>query len=437
VVSRRATRYERILADGSSPDGLAVAMATASAAARAAVEVGSEHERCIRDVAAGVAAPTLVGYVAWVAGEVEKTGYRHVHFLSRDGQVLCLIAERLRAALGLRADLRYLYCSRRTWNLAASDPDDLAGEAWLFGSFMRSNAADLCARLGLDLAEHRSVLERCGVSLDPEVRSGDRRQRAAMGRFLADPGLKGELRDRIDSLRALVVDYALQETLDDERSVLVDAGWTGRMVGALGRVMRGSELAVPPGLFWGYMPKDKLGHAARVSAYMFDTTTKGGTRWRLPDIPYLIESFAMADHGIVSGYRRSASGRVEPILADPRNPVAERWGLRVYRETLIAFCDALTECRGGWEEDLKPVVYRLLRGFWLEPHAVEARAWGSYAYDSDPTGTAARALARRFSAAETKRSVGTGRLARGDRAWLAGSLALTPRPLREQLNRVS
>ncbi len=415
VVNGPGTRYERVLSQACRSDGLAVAMAEASRLARSAVEVESERERCIRDVAAGVAGPTLVAYVTWITAQVELAEGRHIHFLSRDGQVLQMVAAQLVGAIGLDADLRYLYCSRRTWNLAASDPDDLAGEAWLFGSFMRSNAEDLCARLGLELSDHRSALERCGVSLDPDSRSGDRQQRAAMDRFLSDREVRGEMRERIRDLRGLVVDYALQEGLDDEQAILVDAGWTGRMVGALGRVMRGAGLAAPQALFWGYMPKDELGRAGRVSAYMFDTTERGGTRWRLPDIPYLIESFAMADHG----------------------PSAERWGLRLYRRTLSEFCAALAENGGDRSEDLRPVVYELLRSFWLEPTAAEARAWGSYPYDSDPTGTAARALARRFSAAEVRNSIDSGKLTRGDRAWLAGSLALTPRPLRGQLTRLS
>jgi hypothetical protein len=49
--------------------------------------------------------------------------------------------------------------------------------------------------------------------------------------------------------------------------------------------------------------------------------------------------------------------------------------------------------------------------------AAEARAWGTYPYDSDPAGTAVRPLARPFTSQD--------RLTRGDRAWLAGSLALS------------
>ena len=37
---------------------------------------------------------------------------------------------------------------------------------------------------------------------------------------------------------------------------------------------------------------------------------------------------------------------------------------------------------------LRPVIHDVMRAFWLRPTRAEARAWGGYVYDSDPTGTA-------------------------------------------------
>ncbi len=55
--------------------------------------------------------------------------------------------------------------------------------------------------------------------------------------------------------------------------------------------------------------------------------------------------------------------------------------------------------------------------FWCHPNPAEPLAWGTYPYDSDPAGTAIRPFARPFAE--------HGRVTRGDRAWLAGSLALS------------
>ena len=69
------------------------------------------------------------------------------------------------------------------------------------------------------------------------------------------------------------------------------------------------------------------------------------------------------------------------------------------------------------EDDVRPLVHQVMDAFWCHPSLAEARAWGAYPYDSDPAGTAIQPLARPFGA--------EGRVTRGDRAWLAGSLALS------------
>jgi hypothetical protein len=35
-------------------------------------------------------------------------------------------------------------------------------------------------------------------------------------------------------------------------------------------------------------------------------------QWRVPDAPFVMETFCMGDHGIVAGYRTDAGGRIEP-----------------------------------------------------------------------------------------------------------------------------
>jgi hypothetical protein len=129
-----------------------------------------------------------------------------------------------------------------------------------------------------------------------------------------------------------------------------------------------------------------------------------------------METFCMGDHGIVSGYRKDDAGTIRPELLSPRNDAADAWGLGLYRSALYAFATALGPPRDLPSSDLRPLVHQLLDAFWCRPTQEEALAWGSYPYDSDPAGTAIRPLARPFTDTDH---------VRGDRAWLAGSLALS------------
>ena len=160
------------------PGDLAARFARASRVARAAIETASEHETAIRDVAAGVAAPALVAFVIWIQEQARQRGLRRLRFLSRDGQVLYELTRRLAPLPGADLDLEYVYSSRLTWSLAATRPDRLAEAPWLFNSFIKSNAADVCARLGLPLRSTRPALLACGVSLEPEARADQPAQAA-------------------------------------------------------------------------------------------------------------------------------------------------------------------------------------------------------------------------------------------------------------------
>ena len=82
----------------------------------------------------------------------------------------------------------------------------------------------------------------------------------------------------------------------------------------------------------------------RIAAYRYNTATGQGLELRVPDAPFeILETFCMADHGIVSRYERDAAGRVQPVLLAATNEAAAKWGLGLYRATLFAFCGALTD----------------------------------------------------------------------------------------------
>jgi hypothetical protein len=162
----------------------------------------------IRDVAAGVAAPALVAFTLWLLEESERCGLRRLRFLSRDGQVLYELTCRLAAATGSGLDLEYVYSGRITWSLAATDLRRLAEAPWLLNSFIKSNAAGVCARLGLPVADFRQVMFDCGVCLDLDVRADKPAQADALHRFVARPEVVKAVGERISMMRCLVLDYA-------------------------------------------------------------------------------------------------------------------------------------------------------------------------------------------------------------------------------------
>ncbi|WP_157121795.1 hypothetical protein [Nocardia miyunensis] len=413
-LQHNTTRYEQIMREHSTHSGdTADLLYNASRHACATVTATIEHDQVIRDVAAGVAAPALLSAVVWMLHEAQHRNLDRLRFLSRDGQVLYELARRLGPTLAPKLDLEYIYSSRLTWSLAATDPNHLDDTSWLFNSFMKSNALDLCTRLGLPMEDYIETLLTAGVSLNPDSRADRTEQAEAMRRFLRTDEIKSTASQRITETRHLLIEYARQHSLADSRTGLVDAGWTGRMIGSLVTVCEEAGFERPHVLFWGHEPRPTgWTDPDRVAAYMYNTATHQGTHWRVPDAPFVVETFCMGDHGIVSGYQRAPAGHVEPILQSHNNRPAEDWGLNIYRSTLYAFADAVTDLT----DNPRPLIHELMNTFWCHPTAAEAAAWGAYPYDSDPAGTAVRPLARALSVQGPDR---------GDRAWLAGSLALS------------
>jgi hypothetical protein len=288
---------------------------------------------------------------------------------------------------------------------------------------MKSNAADVCARLGLSFEEFRPVLIAAGVSLDPGRRADQPGQAAALRRFVDTPDVIDQAGKRIAMARRLLVDYAREHALTGPATGLVDVGWTGRMIGSLIHVCEAAGMSRPHALLWGHEPRPATGWTdpQRIAAYMYNTATGQGLDLRVPDAPFILETFCMADHGIVSKYEHDAAGQVRPVLRSPANEAAANWGLGLYRATVFAFCAALTGPSAAIarpDEDIRPLVHHVMDAFWCHPTGMEAATWGGYPYDSDPAGTAVRPLGRPFT-------VTGGQAAREDRAWLAGSLVMS------------
>ena len=424
------TRYEHLLlsAAGTHAD-LAPRFAAASATARSQVLATTDRDVALVNVAAGVAAPALVGYVAWLLDQTRRLGLTRLCFLSRDAQVFYQIAQSFKDRLHLDLDLRYVYSSRRTWSLAAADPQHLDQQDWLFNSFMRSNAADVCARLGIPMSACTELLMEAGASLDPDIRADDPEQAGALRRFVAHPQIAAMIAPRITRMHALVRGYAVQEKMTSIKTGIVDAGWTGRMIGALTSITHG--LPQPTVFFWAHEPRATgWTDPDRLHSYMYDTGTGHGIDLRVPDTPYIIETFCMSDHGILADYTRDNAGRIVSITETADNPNVLAWGFDLYRSTIRAFCDALTadDLQEAMTANLRPAIATVLSAFWMTPTYAEAVVWGDYPYDSDPLAQATRPLASPFDEDELAPLLQGAPLKRRDRAWLQGSLALSGTP---------
>ncbi len=255
------------------------------------------------DVGYTVFGPVVMAFLLWLANHPQAVDVDRVFFLSREGYLLQLVWERIRAAGAMHLPAStYLLSSRRTAMASAQavrfNPDEI-----LEGSDFAGSVGDLLSsRLGLDLAGDHSLTDRW-VNL-PEDEKVVR-------------GVLEELHDRIvehgNKELGGLVDYLEASGLSSSHApAIVDIGYSAtiqkHLQTVLGRGLRG--------FYMGTLAKAVQIEEAGGSAY--GCFVEGHPGWIEPT-PFLLhsllmEAFLTAPSGQTGAGRASqwASGRLVP-----------------------------------------------------------------------------------------------------------------------------
>ncbi|MBI3997029.1 MAG: hypothetical protein HY352_05150 [Candidatus Omnitrophica bacterium] len=434
-IAANFNRHEQLLdREGWVTEGVSSAMAAASRMTRLSIHVDKAREEAIRDVAAGVVAPTLIGYVLWVLEMARQHNINRLYFVSRDGQVLHELAQRLIKKLQQPVELRYLFGSRQAWNLAAASDVSAQQLLWMWDATDVLSVRSLLARAHLQPEHVRATLYRFGFderNWNRNLLSSERRRLRAL---FKDEAFRAAVLERIAQQRRLTLRYFRQEGLCDGRpSVLVDMGWTGSLQNAAGELVREAGGCLTGGLYFGIRHDARRNHFGFRHAYLFDESHGGLTAAMRMKLIRVLELFTAADHGTVMGYEETGAG-IRPQLREAHNQQALDWGLPLVRQVVLRVADELMldETLVNPQADLRRVTEQLLSRFWLEPTRTEAEAWGACPWE-DGLGALSysMAFARRYRWRDSAKAWLAGELPSHHRgAWPHGSLVLTPQPLR-------
>jgi FMN phosphatase YigB (HAD superfamily) len=432
-------RYENLL-EGHvfQTEGLSSALAGASRLARLSVEARTPRERALRDVAAGVAGPTLVAYVLWILKRAERMRLRRLYFAARDGYILKRIAERLVVKLGLDVELRYLHGGRKAW-YAASVTEVAPSELfWAVDDLSRPNSLEkVLSRLRLEPDEIRDTLREIGVPPGEHALDRTDGDLNALWRVLQHPVATRRILERAATLREGVLAYLEQEGLFDGTPWgLVDVGWTGRVLNAFNSILstRGSECRNV--FFFG---RSAMGYGLsrqqplEIHSYIGDQVHQLG--YPKYAHPLFVELFCGAEHGATVGYRLDVDG-VKPLLEVSTNEPLAEWGLSTVHDTILAFTDHLwlDPVAVNHASDLRPAIAELLSLFFESPSRSEAEAWGSYPIEYGRTGVVTARIAAPLTWWQLPQALRHGAMkTRKGTEWIEGGLALTPPLLRGPL----
>jgi len=387
----QTSRYERIVDSFVAEAGDSAALFSAAAReTRLETNPASMKEAEILSVSCGVAAPVLTSYVLWTLSRAVEMGLKRLYFISRDGEILLEIAKRLLPAYwpGVSMELRYLRGSRQAWMLPSFAVSTRDLGRYLLQYYQNSSLKIIMSRVNLALEDCRHILPTYGFAADEWERKLVRGDLESLQAMMTDSVLLQRIGVRAQESTGEVLGYLTQEGLFDDVSYgLVDLGWAGVMKGALERILSLRKKAAPPFFFFGRIEYERHDEQSTLQAYQFNLAQGTGVDRGWTGITWLMEMFCTSLSGGLRHYE-SRNGRYEPVLREANTSAVWEWGFERMRNSILRFAENLA----GKAKQMKTPAFlppsatdTLLRAFWFRPTRSEARVWGQFPFEEDPS----------------------------------------------------
>lgn len=383
-------------------------------------------DRVIFETTIDVAGPLIIAYTAWCLRQAVERGIDRLYFLSRDGEILHQIAERLNEGSEHPVELRYLYVSRQSLLLPALSESLEEELAWILAP-----TAVLTVRIALrrvEIAPEAVADELAQAGFPPnlwDLNLTDA-QRKTLGQCLLTPGLRKRLIQQGERARQNAIAYLEQNGLMSDHSfAIVDIGWRGTLQKCISRLLDSAGQTAPvTGFYFGLLGTKRHKPEDELVSFFFDTSDTS----KVDALVYLVavlELFVAAQHGGVAGYR-TVNGKAEPTLRREKNAHGLAWGLATQQRAMLKLTEALC-AQPGFDLAARNVsedTVRNLERFARCPSLEEAQIYGAHLDAEDQNESVFAPLARPFSFRDLRRHRDEGFLHHHNE-WSAGAVALT------------
>ena len=432
-------RYEAAMATDAT--GYGPALAGAARLARLAIDadrvtgVLDDRSAAIQSLGADVAGQTMVAFVLWIAEQCRELDIDHVGFLARDGELPWALAQAIPEDHWGGRSLRYLYCSRLTWSLAAASA--LGVEQWLaegvaeHDAFLHAKRHQipfdaLLARIGLTPRDLADGSRHAGLAgLDPTSPLPEYAADNWEG-LLHDQSIREQIAVRADERFNLIVDYLRAADMPDGRYGLVDVGWRGRLAWHVSAVLSEVVGTEPVHLhFGGDKVITEVDAKIQIKRFAFD----GLSRPHPIESPVsCIETLTASGKPRVVDYRRNQTGAVELVFDSRASAEAggrqELWDGAARMAELVPSRKTLDDW-GFTDRSLADEAKAVLDNWWNRPTRDEVEAFSEMTFEHDEAGTTFRPLVAPYHLSGFRRSEADGAL----RQWRQGSAVASSGPM--------
>lgn len=433
------SRYEAALCRDSS--GMGPVLAGAARSTRLQLE--DEFERGKLDertfqlnrLGAQVAGPVMAAFALWIAEQVRTNGIDHLGFLSRDGELPHLIASRVPDPALQGTEQSYVHLNRIAVTLATAPAIGVA--SWVedgtrdASDFLRARMqaipfGGLLQRLGFDPGDVAKVM---GPSFSLAAHDPHEPLRESQAgdwlALLAAQATQELILSRAMERRSALVDYLHQlGLLSSTRPAFVDVGWRGRMARLINTALLEFFSNEPLHLhFGGDEVPPEVDERVRIHRFAFPGTSK---IWPFDNPPAPVETLTASGNPRVVDYRRTPSGRIEPLHQPETTDVGRADRAELWRGA-IAMVDRLPDVAriSAWELRQAPLdkeAREVLRLWWYRPNRAEAAAMRGFAFEGDEAGAQVGPVLAPYALSDI---VGQNRVSR---QWRQGSRVISPLP---------
>lgn len=276
------------------------------------------QQKSLQNLSGNIISPLLIAYVSWVMNDAKSRGLKRLYFVSRDGQILFKIANKINKENDY-PECRYLYGSRQAWYLPSVTSINKSELDWLINLHDRKSIRDLLFRFNIVPEEINVILS------DYEFHDYDSElSQIELTKFwllLEEEHVQNVILEKAQNALNITKDYFLQEGLfDDNLWAIVDTGWRLTCQRALNRVL---NLCNYEGHAKGYylaIRKDHVNLSNIGEAFPFLSHSNSNIPgiknqdWIFEQgIASVIENvFTLADHAPVIGYQ-SLDSAIYPV----------------------------------------------------------------------------------------------------------------------------
>lgn len=257
-----------------------------------------------------VTAPVLFAYVWYVLRQAERKGLKRLYFLARDGYVMLEIAKEIAKVHPIPLELRYLYCSRASLRMPSYHriPETEMMDLLLHRG-TNLTVLHILERAALSAAQLAQVLSEINVS-DADSPLSENDYAAVCLKLRQSAAFRKAVLQNSRAAYADTMAYFAQEGLTDGTPFgIADTGWTGSMQ----RSLRQLSEEIPPitGFYFGMFARPKEKEDGEYDTWYFSADSSISDRTKFSN--NLFECLCAAPHGMTTGYRRDAQGRMVPI----------------------------------------------------------------------------------------------------------------------------